>query len=213
MTTQLKLGVGLKRLCWAGMLLATPALPANTGEHTSSAIGYEIVGQVFNASPQQSLQYGYLNYVRGLPQVATSDAPISESTALFTFYNDTATERVINNGPIRVIDRTGTGAVYLDAGNASFNNPETFRKGKPIQLYKLRHQVIIDTSTGYFTVVFEMTITSAKTFKIERNAYRLGRPGGVYQLNVAGRLAPVGPPSAHIAGVAIGTEAESVEID
>ena len=61
--------------------------------------------------------------------------------------NLAATERVINNGPIRVVDRTGTGAIYFGAGNATFTNPDTFRVGTPVQTFTLRHQVVIDTST------------------------------------------------------------------
>ncbi len=68
-------------------------------------IGYESVGQVLN-NGSQSLQHGYLNYVRGLPRIATAST-ISEATALLSFYNGTTNELVISNGPIRIIDRTG----------------------------------------------------------------------------------------------------------
>src|SRR5689334_14433919 len=114
-------------LAGMGLLLLTPCLRAQSGQASSPLIGYEVVGQVLNPSPQQSLQYGYLNFVRGLQRITTTaGAPVSESTALLTFFNDTATERVINNGPIRTVDRTGTGAIYFGAGNATFANPDTF---------------------------------------------------------------------------------------
>ena len=159
----------------AAMLLLPSALRSD--ERSSRLIGYEVVGQVLNPSAQQSLQYGYLNLVRGLDRITTSaGAVVSESTALFTFFNDTATERVINNGPIRIVDRTGTGAIYFDAGGADFANPDTFRKGTAIQSYTLRHQVVIDTSTGYFTTTFDVTITSAKAFQVDGSTYRLGHP-------------------------------------
>src|SRR5215467_13369890 len=135
-----------------GLMLVSPSLRAQGGQPSSALIGYEVVGQVLNPTAQQSLQYGYLNFIRGLDRITTSDgAAVSESTALFTFFNDTVTERVINNGPIRVIDRTGTGAIFLGSGNATFANPDTFRVGTPVQTYSLRHQVVIDTSSGYFT--------------------------------------------------------------
>jgi hypothetical protein len=201
---------------WLGcvVLLLPPGLRADTDRPSSPSLGYEVVGQVLNPSAQQSLQYGYLNFVRGLDRIATStDAGVSESTALFTFYNDTSTERVINNGPMRTVDRTGTGAIYFDTGNANFANPDTFKKGTPVQTFTLRHQVVIDTSTGYFTTTFEITITSAKTFQIDGKTYRLGRRGGVYRLNVFGKLTQQAPPSAHIAGAADGVGAEVVEMD
>lgn len=201
-----------KRLCWAGVMLLLPTVQSNAGERPESLIAYEIVGQVLNTSAQQSLQYGYLNFVQGIEQISTGET-LSEATALLTFYNDTATERVINNGPIRVVDRTGAGALYLDSGGADFSSPDSFRKGRPVQSYSLRHQVVIDTSTGYFTTTFQITITSAKIFEIDGKMYRLGRPGGVYQITVFGRLTQQGPPSAHIAGVAIGRPVEGVDMD
>jgi hypothetical protein len=198
----------------AGLLLLPPGLRSDTGASSSPEIGYEVVGQVLNPSAQQSLQYGYLNLVRGVARITTSaGAAVSESTALFTFYNDTATERVINNGTIRVVDRTGTGAIYMDSGNADFTNPDTFRKGTPVQTYTLRHQVVIDTTTGYFTTTFEITITGVETFLIDGRAYRLGRPGGVYRLNVAGKLTQQAPPSAYIAGAADGGGGTVVQRD
>jgi hypothetical protein len=186
------------------VLLITPT-GLRSEEQSSSLIGYEVVGQVLNPSAQQSLQYGYLNLVPGLDRITTSSgAVVSELTALLTFYNDTTTERVINNGPIRVVDRTGTGAIYLGSGSNDFVNPNSFRSGTPVQSYTLRHQVLIDTSSGYFTTTFEITVTSAKTFQIDGKMYRLSHPGGVYRLNVSGKLTQQSPPSAYIAGAADG---------
>jgi hypothetical protein len=205
MRVQLPFRVVTVALAGIGLLLVAPCLPAQSGQPSSPLIGYEVVGQVLNPSPQQSLQYGYLNFVRGLDRITTSaGAPVSESTALLTFFNDTTTERVINNGPIRVVDRTGTGAIYFGSGNATFANPDTFRLGTPVQSFTLRHQVVIDTSTGYFTTTFEMTITSVESFQIDGTSYRLGHPGRVYRLSVSGKLASPGPPSAYIAGAADG---------
>jgi hypothetical protein len=196
----------------AGSLLLPCCLTAHAGEVSAQEIGYEIVGQVLNPSAQQSLQYGYLNFIKGLDRIATTPGvAVSETTALFTFYNDTATERVINNGPIRVMDRIGKGTIFFDSGNSDFANPDTFRKGIPVQSFTLRHQVVIDTATGYFSVTFDITITSAKPFEIDGKTYILGRRRGVYRLNVSGKLAAQTPPSAYIAGVANGINADLVE--
>lgn len=201
-------------LIFAGLLLLPAGLRADPGGSSSPLIGYEVVGQVLNPSPQQSSQYGYLNFVRGLDRITTSaGAVISESTAVLTFYNDTATEQVINNGPMRVVDRTGTGAIYFGSGNSDFANPDSFKKATTVQSYTLRHQVVIDTSTGYFTTTFEITITSAKAFQIDGKTYRLGHPGTVYRLNVSGKLTTQSPPSAYIAGAADAASAEVVEME
>lgn len=196
----------------AGLLLLPPGARSDQGGASSPTIAYEIVGQVLNPSATESLQYGYLNQVRGLERITTSaGVPVSESTALFTFYNDTTTQQVINNGSIRVVDRTGTGAIYFGSGNGDFANPDTFRQGTPVQTFTLRHQVVIDTSTGYFTTTFEITTTSAESFQIDGNTWRLGNRGGVYRLNVFGKLTQTAPPSAYIAGAADGSGADVVE--
>ena len=201
-------------LACAALLLMPSGLRSQPAVSSSSLIGYEVVGQVLNPSATQSQQYGYLNLVRGLDRITTTaGAAVSEANALFTFFNDTTTERVINNGTIRLVDRTGTGAIYLDSGNSDFANPNTFKKDTAVQSYTLRHQVVIDTSSGYFTTTFEMTITSATTFQIDGKTYRLGRKGGVYRLVVYGKLNSPGPPSAYIAGFADGGGVEMIEMD
>jgi hypothetical protein len=174
-----------KRACgfrWVAGLMLTPLLAAQADpqKQADALIGYEAVGQVLNAGTQ-SLQYGYLNFVRDLPEIATAPA-ISEATALLTFYNDTTTVQVINNGPIRTIDRTGIGTIYFD-----------------------------DTSTGYFTTTFEMEVTSATPFTISGHTYQIGKPGDVYRVSVSGKLATAGPPTAYIAGMATGLGADVVE--
>ncbi len=188
------------------LLLPSPCLRADNGQASSPQIGYEIVGQVLNPSATSSQQYGYLNFVRGLDRITNSaGATISESTALLTFFNDTTTERVINNGPMRLVDRTGTGAIYFGPGNADFTNPNSFKQGTAVQNFTLRHQVVIDTTTGYFTTIFEITVTSMKGFEIDGTTYRLGHPGAVYRLTVFGKLTTQAPPSAYIAGLADGS--------
>ena len=189
----------------AALLLPSPWLRAQNGQASNPEIGYEVVGQVLNASAQASQQYGYLNFVRGLDRITNSvGAAVSESTALLTFFNDTTTQQVINSGPMRVIDRTGTGAIYFGTGNADFTHPATFKLGTAVQNYTLRHQVVIDTSTGYFTATFEMTVTAVKGFEIDGTTYRLGHPNAVYRLTVFGKLTTQSPPSAYIAGLADG---------
>ena len=185
------------------------------GENSAgNSLGYEFVGQVLNASPTQSLQYGYLNSVPGLDTVSTTGSPVSEANALLSFYNDTTTQQVINNGPIRVIDRNGTATIFFNgSGGGDFTNPDTFRAGNPVQTCTLRHQVIIDTSSGYFTASFEMTITSVRVFQINGSGYVLGKPGEVYHWSVYGKLTQQGPPSAQIAGFASGSRAVAISVD
>lgn len=192
---------------FAAVLMAAHCVAVYAGEpNAGNSIGYEFVGQVLNASATQSLQYGYLSLVPGLATTSTTGGPVSETNALLSFYNDTTTQQVINNGPIRVIDRTGTATIFFNSsGGGDFTNPDTFRAGMPIQTCNLRHQVVIDTSSGYFTATFEMTIASLHVFEINGSRHVLGRPGEVYRWSVYGKLTQQGPPSAQIAGFASGS--------
>lgn len=207
MNTMIRFVNRAQYITWAILVLSAPSLL----KAEESPLGYGFIGQVLNVSPSQSLQYGYLSWVSGLPSVSTGSS-VSESTALLSFYNDTTTQQVINNGPIRVIDRTGTSSIYWnDSGGGDFANPDSFRAGKVVQTCNLRHQVVIDTSSGYFTATFEMTVQSSRVFQVNGNTHRLGVPGKTYRWTVYGKLTQTGPPSAHIAGFASGIRAEPIQ--
>jgi hypothetical protein len=128
------------------IVLAATALTAGSVNATGRSekvdeLALELVGQVTNSppavSPATSIQYGYVAHLRGLPIFKAE--PQGESTALFTFYVATTTLRVINNGPLRIVSRTGAMTIYSDrSANASFANPDSFRDGTPILVAGLR---------------------------------------------------------------------------
>src|SRR5438034_5962450 len=89
-------------------------------------IALEIVGQVQNvpATPLSN-QYGYISAINEIDSVFNSSTH-NEGTALFTFYTEAHTDSVINNGKLRIVDRTGTTTIYFDeAPNGNFNDPNT----------------------------------------------------------------------------------------
>jgi len=196
------------------MIVALAMLPGSlySQDRASNEAGdvqFELVGQVLNASPTTSIQYGYLTFIDGISGVAPifNPGPQSETTALFTFFNDTVTEAVINNGSIRVINRLGTTTIYFNpSANANFANPSSFQNGIPVQTSVLRHQVVIDTVTGSFTTTFVNTITSVDRFRIGSSQFRLGKVGQTFRTTVFGHLTTVAPPSAYIAGYAVGPD-------
>jgi hypothetical protein len=172
---------------------------AGTGGNDKNELSIEIVGQVQNStggvSPATSIQYGYLSYLRGLT-VFTGQP--NESTALFTFYTDTTTTQVINDGPMRVIDRKGSMTIYKDSTpNGSFADPNSFRDGTPILVTDVHQQVILDTSTSAFTARNLNTITSTRPVE---GAGKLGRNGEQFRMIIAGHLNAAGSPSAYMAG-------------
>lgn len=167
-------------------------------------LNLELVGQVQNSapgvSPATSIQYGYISYLRGLP--IFRGEPPSESTALATFYTDTTTTQVVNDGPLRIIDRKGTLTIYYDSTpDGNFANPDSFRDGKSVLVAELHQQVIVDTATSAFTAQNLNTITSTSGLEGPSGALQLGKTGDRFRTIISGHLnAPPGPPSAFMVG-------------
>ena len=72
----------------------------------------EFVGQ-FNNTATTSQQFGYVSRIEGLEDTFNA-APQNEASALFTFVTNATTDRVIANGPFRIVNRTGTTTIYLN---------------------------------------------------------------------------------------------------
>jgi hypothetical protein len=195
-------------LFFAFVLVASTPPPVFADKKSSdSDVSMEVVGAVFNASPAASIQYGYITYINGLENVF-SGSPQNETTALFTFYNDTSTVRVINNGPLRIVNRVGTFTVYLDnTPDGDFSNPDSFRDGTPVMMGSLRHQVVVNTTTNTFTTTFVITVTSTEVFFVDQGSnrrVRLGKEGQKLRLTVFGQPSTSGPGQFVIAGYVAG---------
>ncbi len=118
---------------------------------------FEFVGQVKNfppagpGLPPTSIQYGYLSHIQGLTddQIYLSGGPQNETNALFTFYNDSTTEKITNHGSLKIVIREGTTTIYYNpvgGGDLTTPNPNSFRQGTPVLTTKWRHQVIFDAN-------------------------------------------------------------------
>jgi len=169
-------------------------------------VAYELIGQ-FNNSGLASQQFGYLSRVTGLANVFSSTTTKNETTALFTFVTNATTFQVVNNGPFRIVDRTGTTTIYLNNGASDFSNPASFSQGTPIQVSSYRQQVILNTLTNTFVTVHTNIITSVETFTLNAIAYRLGQLGKSFRTNLSGQPnTPGAVPSGWFAGTAIGSK-------
>jgi hypothetical protein len=179
-------------------LRAQQLQPANL----SGTVSMELIGQAHVLSPQAAIQYGYLSRAPGLDTLFNG-TPENETTAMFTFYNDTATTRVINNGSLRIANREGTATFYFnpDAG-ATFTNAASFQAGTPIMTASLTHQVILDTVQNTFITQFSLTITSVSNFVLNGQTQRLGTVGQKMTWVVYGRPS-TGTPTFDIAGFAL----------
>jgi hypothetical protein len=173
---------------------------------TEQQVLYEAIGE-FNNSGSASQQYGYLSSIPGLDSVFSSNTAKDETTALFTFVTNATTFQVVNHGPFRIVDRTGTTTIYLNNGPSDFSNPASFSQGTPIQVSSYRQQVILNTLTNTFVTVHTNTITSVETFTLNATAYRLGQLGKSFRTNYSGQAnTPGGVPSGWFAGTSTGSK-------
>jgi hypothetical protein len=164
---------------------STPPVLASK-KRADSDVSMEIVGAVLNTSATSSIQFGYLSFVNGLDNVFNS-SPQNETSALFTFFSDTTTVRVISNGPLRVVNRVGMFTIYLDnTPDGDFSSPDSFRDGTPVMTGTLRHQVILNTSSNTFTTTFVITVISADPFRVSSQGAWFGQPGQKFILTVFG---------------------------
>ena len=196
-------------LCLAGVLVLIRAGAASaqiTVPIAEERVLYEAIGE-FNNSGSASQQYGYLSSVTGLDNVFSSTTTKNETTALFTFVTNATTFQVVNHGPFRIVDRTGTTTIYLNNGPSDFSNPASFGQGMPIQVSNYRQQVILNTLTNTFVTVHTNTVTDVETFTLNGVAYRLGQLGKSFRTNYSGQVnTPGALPSGWFAGTSIGSK-------
>lgn len=188
------------------LIMAGAAAAQITIPISEEQVLYEAIGE-FNNSGSASQQFGYFADITGLGNVFSSTSTKNETTALFTFVTNATTVQVVNNGPFRIVDRTGTTTIYLNSGPSDFTNPATFSQGTPIQVSDYRQQVIINTLTNTFVTVHTNTITDVETFTLNGVAYRLGQLGKSFRTNYSGQInTPGAIPSGWFAGTSTGSK-------
>src|SRR5690349_8886089 len=195
-------------LCWTAVLVfaAATASAQTIIPITEQQVLYEVIGE-FNNSGSASQQYGYLSSVTGFDNAFSSTTTKNENTALFTFVTNATTIQVVNHGPFRIVDRTGTTTMYLNNGPSDFTNPATFSQGMPIQVSNYRQQVILNTLTNTFLTVHTNTVTDVETFTLNGVAYRLGQLGKSFRTNYSGQAnTPGAVPSGWFAGTSTGSK-------
>ena len=192
----MKTRISLNRFWLAVVALATvcASAPLWASSAFHGQILMEYVGQVINGTPTpaSSNQFGNLHGVAGV-----------DPSLQFTFYTEATTVKAVANGPLRIVDRTGTTTIYLASTPGDFSNPDSFRSGTPVQVSTLRQQVIVDTSTGAFTVVNINTITTATEFLSDGDEIHLGKTGQSFQTVLNGHLNAPGLPTGWFGGYAV----------
>jgi hypothetical protein len=195
--------------CAGAVVLACTALaaagdPATRVDLRSDQTWMEYLGQVLNPSSTQSNQFGYLTFLRGIDDVFSSPSVHDASTARFTFFNETTTLSVVNQGPLRIVTRVGTTTIYLQTTPSDFEHPDSFRAGIPVQTSYLRHVVVINTTSNAFTTYFENEVTDVTPVDFDGTTLSLGHVGDVFRTTVLGQIPSPVPPNGWIAGFATG---------
>jgi hypothetical protein len=207
-------GMGRVNVCLTAVLVLITAGVASaqiTIPISEEQVLYEMIGE-FNNSGSASQQYGYLSSVTGLANAFSSTTTKNETTALVTFVTNATTYQVVNNGPFRIVDRTGTTTIYLNSGPSDFTNPATFSQGMPIQVSNYHQQVILNTGNNAFLTVHTNTVTHVETFTLNGVAYRLGHTGKSFRTNYSGQSNALGAtPSGWFAGTSIGSGSSLLE--
>jgi hypothetical protein len=168
--------------------------------------GLTFVGQFINSGPN-SHQFGYLSRIQGIANVFNSTTVQDESTAMFTFSTYASNVQVVNNGPLRVVNRSGTTTIYCHPeGGASFSDPSSFEAGIPIQLSDYDQQVLVNPSVPFpFTTTHLNTITSTHSFVLGGELVRLGREHDSWRTHYMGTTNTAGTtPSGYFVGYAVG---------
>ena len=166
----------------------------------------EFVGQFINTGAAAQ-QFGYLSTIDGLDDIFNGPTQ-DETTALFTFVTNATTDRVINDGVMRIVNRTGTTTVYLNTPPSDFSNPASFGQGMPIQVSTFRQQVVINTLTNAFVTTHMNTVTKTSVFSLNGKSYRLGQVGHSFRTSYSGQSnTPGATPSGWFGGHAVGVAA------
>ena len=185
----------------AGVLLADGGvyyLDSRAGE-----VAFTVVGEVTNTSPDQSSQFGYLPSISGLTDLFSGPTQ-DETTAYFTFFTQATTKAVRHDGPLTIIEREGTTTVYLNVSpHATFDDPATLKDGEVVLVMELTQQVIVDTSSGLFTVVDVNDVVTANSFERGGDQYVVAREGSQLRTTLTGHLSTTAPPSGYFAGYAV----------
>jgi hypothetical protein len=196
----LLLAAGITLLTAGSLVAQTKVIPMLEDQNV-----LEFVGQ-FNNTPTTSQQFGYVSRIEGLNDTFNG-TPQNESTALFTFVTNATTDRVIANGPLRIVNRTGSTTIYLNTPPSDFSNPASFSQGTPIQVSTYRQQVVLNTLTNAFVTTHMNTVTGSHVFWLNGTSYRLGHVSETFRTSYSGQgNTPGAVPSGWFGGNAVGAD-------
>jgi hypothetical protein len=113
-----------------------------------------------------------------------------------SFFTVAANTQVINNGNLRIVNRTGTTTIYYDPTHGDFSNPDSFRDGIPLFVMSLRQQVILDLVEGTFTATNINRVVSVAPITV--GGVPIVNEGDQFRTSINGRTNVSGTPAGFI---------------
>ncbi len=193
--------------CMSGTVSANDGNDQPTTKLSENQTFMEVVGQnnLFDTTPQQSRQVGYLSRFFGTNSIFSSDTVRNETTAELTFLNDVVRTQVNVSGPMFMVQRDGTFALYRNFAPANFADLSSFASGTPVLTGTSHQQVTLDTTSSTFSVYTDVTVTSSAPFSLGGHSYRVAKPGDTFRIYFYGHSAATDMPSAWFGGYAVAT--------
>ena len=189
--------IGAAIVVWTAGLAGTLSAHEHPLEVQIGEVAFTLVGQVTNTPPDQSAQFGYLPTITGLTDLFASPTE-DETTAFFTFYNNTTTKAVRHSGPLTIIEREGTTTVdYNIAPHASFADPNSFRDGPEAVLVMVCRSEAAGHPRHHHGRVLsgdEQRRHNGKLIHLGRVQLELAHRNGQFRWALQGHLNSPGPP-------------------
>lgn len=159
-------------------------------------VAWYVTGRFYEDEQSQLQDLGYFLYLGGVSGSLFS-GPIGEASALLTFRSAPFAARTVMNGNISLgLDAVGGFSVYLNLkGGASFEDPDSFSRGRRIAIFR-RTSVVMGTTLAapaqgglaIGTNVFTADLVESTPFELpggERIDLRELLPHGITQWGMA----------------------------
>jgi hypothetical protein len=159
-------------------------------------VAWYVTGRFYEDENQQLQDLGYFLHLSGVQGSLFLGSPPSESTALLTFRSAPFAAQSITNGNLGIgLDAQGEFSLYLNpAGGASFDDPDSFSRGKRIAVFRRLSIVMGETLSsplpGGLAIgmnVFSADLVESAPFELGGYWYNLRDllPNGITQWGVA----------------------------
>lgn len=162
----------------------------------TARVAWYVTGRFYEDENQELQDLGYFLHLSGVEGPLFQGSEMSEATAILTFRSAPFAAQSITNGNMGIgLDAQGGFSLYLNpAGGASFDDPDSFSRGKRIAVFRRMSVVMGETLAsplvGGLAIgmnVFTADLVESAPFEIGGYWYNLRDllPHGITQWGVA----------------------------